>query len=117
MGHGQCQVGGLPVGHAPQVNGHQPRCCLVVGDIALRDSLDEEFDLFPRQFTAVALLGDYVRCTHASPQSWMSWVYYIINATFPKGPNLQEGGLRWDGIQAIIGQLKQLQGGDGGACL
>jgi hypothetical protein len=34
--------------HAIQVNGHQQRTNLVIGDAAARDAANEELDLFPR---------------------------------------------------------------------
>ena len=50
----------LGVVHAVQVDGHQQRADLVVGDTAARDALDEEIDFLTRELFAVTFFSDDV---------------------------------------------------------
>src|SRR5690606_26386828 len=59
----------LLVGHAAEVNGHRERSHLVVGNVAFRETFDQEADFLFRQLAAVPLLPDQVihpHCTRAS---------------------------------------------------
>ena len=64
--HGQRQVGRLAVGHAPEVDGHEPGRGLVVRDRAGRDAVDKEVDLGAAQLVAVTLLDNDVDWVHTS---------------------------------------------------
>ena len=54
--HDPGQVGQLAVVQAADVNGHQPGCDLVVGDVAADITGDDESDLLPVQFLAIPFL-------------------------------------------------------------
>jgi len=53
--------------HAIEVNGHQQCANLVISDLAVRHSIDEEFNLFMRQRLTVSLFSDNVLRSQAVP--------------------------------------------------
>jgi len=53
--------------HAIEVNGHQQCADLVIGDLAVRDPIDEELNLFTRQRLTVSLFSDNVLRSQAVP--------------------------------------------------
>jgi hypothetical protein len=63
-GHGHGQVNGLLAAHALQVDGHQPGCGLVVGNLTPHKALNKEVNLCGGQFSAVAFFGDDVNGAH-----------------------------------------------------
>ena len=64
VGHDLGEGGGLGVGHAAQVDGHEQRAHLVVGDLPGHIAVDGERDLGFAQRAAVALFGDDVIHPH-----------------------------------------------------
>src|SRR5712671_1053920 len=67
MEHGLSQGLLLGVIHALEVNSHQQRTDLIIGNAIMRNSLDEEHDLFARQTLAVSFFSDDVLRSQAFP--------------------------------------------------
>lgn len=58
MQHRVRQRRGFAVSHTVQKNRHQQRGALIVGDLARSHAIDEELDLFSRQFSTVTLFAN-----------------------------------------------------------
>jgi hypothetical protein len=67
MGHGEGQRRGFLLIHPAQIDRHRPRRRLIIGDFAMRESINEKTYLLGRENFSISFLFNYVDSSHRNP--------------------------------------------------